>query len=107
MPKRIQRKRSKGWRMPSNTVYVGRPTKWGNPFNWVTIGSKAKAQLLYRKWLNNELSDSECKQYGVDREKGIEIAEMAKRELRGKDLTCWCSLDEPCHCEVLLEVGNK
>ncbi len=32
MPKRIQRKRSKGWRMPPNTVYVGRPTKWGNPW---------------------------------------------------------------------------
>ena len=30
--KRIQRKRVKGWKMPENTVYVGRPTKWGNPF---------------------------------------------------------------------------
>ena len=30
-PVRIQ-KRSKGWKMPENTVYVGRPTKWGNPF---------------------------------------------------------------------------
>ncbi len=30
-PKRIQRKRTKGWRMPANAVYVGRPTKWGNP----------------------------------------------------------------------------
>lgn len=32
MPKRIQRKRSKGWRMPAGAVYVGRGTKWGNPF---------------------------------------------------------------------------
>ncbi|MGV7636606.1 DUF4326 domain-containing protein, partial [Mycobacterium kansasii] len=31
-PKRIQRKRTKGWRMPEGAVYVGRPTKWGNPF---------------------------------------------------------------------------
>lgn len=31
-PKRIQRKRTPGWRMPHNTVYVGRPTKFGNPF---------------------------------------------------------------------------
>ena len=31
-PKRIQRRRTKGWRMPPNTVYVGRPTRWGNPF---------------------------------------------------------------------------
>lgn len=34
-PKRIQRKRTKGWRMPENTVYVGRPSKWGNPFKLV------------------------------------------------------------------------
>ena len=32
MPIRVQRKRTKGWRMPANTVYVGRPTKWGNPY---------------------------------------------------------------------------
>ena len=32
MPKRIQRKRTAGWRMPENTVYVGRPTRWGNPY---------------------------------------------------------------------------
>lgn len=33
-PKRVQRKRQPGWRMPPNTVYVGRPTKWGNPFDF-------------------------------------------------------------------------
>lgn len=32
MPERVQRKRTKGWKMPPDTVYVGRPTKWGNPF---------------------------------------------------------------------------
>lgn len=31
-PKRIQRKRTKGWRMPEGAVYVGRPSRWGNPF---------------------------------------------------------------------------
>ena len=33
--KRIQRKRTKGWRMPDNAVYVGRPSKWGNPLKLV------------------------------------------------------------------------
>lgn len=33
-PKRIQRKRTKGWRMPEGAVYVGRGSKWGNPFRW-------------------------------------------------------------------------
>lgn len=32
MPERIQRKRTAGWRMPEDAVYVGRPTRWGNPF---------------------------------------------------------------------------
>jgi hypothetical protein len=36
-PIRIQRKRTKGWKMPENTVYVGRGSKWGNPFS---IGKK-------------------------------------------------------------------
>lgn len=32
MPIRVQRCRTKGWRLPDNTLYVGRPTRWGNPF---------------------------------------------------------------------------
>lgn len=34
MPERIQRKRTKGWKMPPNTVNVTRPGKWGNPFDF-------------------------------------------------------------------------
>lgn len=29
-----------------------------------------------------------------------------KRELRGKDLACWCPLGQPCHADVLLELAN-
>lgn len=32
-PQRIQRKRTKGWRMPEGAVYVGRPSRWGNPWS--------------------------------------------------------------------------
>ena len=38
--KRIQRKRTKGWKMPENTKYVGRPTKWGNPFTYEKSGNR-------------------------------------------------------------------
>ena len=31
-PTRVWRKRTAGWRMPANTVYVGRGSRWGNPF---------------------------------------------------------------------------
>ena len=36
-PKRIQRSRSKGWKMPANAIYDGRPTVWGNPY---VVGSE-------------------------------------------------------------------
>ena len=85
MPKRIQRKRTKGWRMPPNTVYVGRGSKWGNPY----VGSKAVS--LYRAHIAM-LSQ--------------EILSMLE-ELRGKNLACWCSLDKPCHADILLEIANE
>lgn len=89
MPKRVQRKREKGWKMPENTVYVGRPTKWGNPY---PIGENFTAQqavnlfkLFAQKW---------------------DLAEDLG-ELKGKDLACWCKVGDPCHADVLLELANK
>ena len=41
-PKRIQRKRTKGWRMPEGAVYVGRGTKWGNPY---PVGGRKEGAL--------------------------------------------------------------
>ena len=44
MPKRIQRKRTRGWRAKAGALYVGRPTKWGNPF--FVIDSKTDRATL-------------------------------------------------------------
>lgn len=88
MPKRIQRKRIKGWRMPPNTVYVGRPTKWGNPFS-VREGEVNLVLRTYRAYID----------------KGFRRIAMY-HELRGKDLACWCPLDQPCHADILLELAN-
>jgi len=52
--KRIQRKRTKRWKMPKNTIYVGRPSKWGNPFFVKEIGS-IKAVLYYKECVLIEL----------------------------------------------------
>lgn|SRR5690606_5383944 len=90
-PKRIQRKRTKGWRMPANTVYVGRPTMWGNPFS--PSSDVVECIEAYRKGI-------ETGAWGITVEDVI-------RELRGKDLCCWCGLDQPCHADVLLELANK
>ena len=93
MPKRIQRSRSKGWRMPEGAVYVGRPTKWGNPYPVECFSSMEQILGLYRRFL-------------LETPIGIELAREARADLRGKDLACWCPLDQPCHADVLLEIAN-
>lgn len=95
-PKRIQRKRTKGWKMPPNTVYVGRPTKWGNPY-------------IITDWQPRERCIERLREHYVDPLLQRVIypnREMAIRELRGKDLACWCPLNQPCHADVLLEIAN-
>lgn len=87
--KRIQRKRTAGWHMPSNTVYVGRPTKFGNPFA-LSVWTRADAIREYETWLRDKLVDNP---HFLD-------------ELKGKDLACWCPLDEPCHADVILKLLN-
>jgi hypothetical protein len=76
--------------MPPGAVYVGRPTRWGNPFIVGPHCSAEDAAIRFRSWL---------------RTMPVLVAD-AKQELRGKDLACWCSLDGPCHADVWLEVVN-
>ena len=47
-PVRIQRKRTKGFRLPENTVCVSRPSKWGNPFIVGVHGDAQKCVDMYR-----------------------------------------------------------
>lgn len=84
--------------MPDGAVYVGRPTKWGNPYK---PGLGGNAML-------------ETKQQCVDAYRSmIRYAHRPARvdqiqaQLRGRDLVCWCPLDQPCHADVLLELANK
>ncbi len=78
--------------MPANTVYVGRPTKWGNPYRLEVFDGKREAVVAaFWRYLHHE--------------NGAELRN-AVRELRGKNLACWCPLDQPCHADVLLELAN-
>lgn len=87
-PQRIQRKRAPGWRMPPNTVSVTRPGKWGNPFTVAKYG-RLGAVAMYRQMMTGR---------GLLR---------VHHELRGKNLACFCPLDQPCHADVLLELANR
>jgi len=93
-PRRIQRKRTKGWRMPENTVSVCRPGKWGNPFH-VSNFTTAQACVNHYKWWLRERCD------------GMLVAKAARKELRGKNLACWCKEGDPCHADELLRVANS
>lgn len=116
-PRRIQRKRTRGWRMPEGAVYVGRPTRWGNPFvvdavlDWSRfptasqpsrVRDRATAAVLFRRWLNGEPAPRTG--FGPTGPPTSITARLA--ELRGRDLACWCPMDEPCHADVLLDLAN-
>ncbi|KUH38408.1 MULTISPECIES: DUF4326 domain-containing protein [Streptomyces] len=132
MAARIQRRRTKGWRAPAGAVYVGRGSRWGNAYilkntqvripgtdgsEWQQEGRSGKASgqrhaykhpdgsvtwhlvqdatpeqivELYRRWIEQQ----------------PDLVAAARRELAGRDLLCWCPLDQPCHADVLLELAN-
>lgn len=104
--------------MPDGAVYVGRPTKWGNPF---AVGDFGRLESL--SWFANTArgfwgpdaeptTDSDLDLiYSLHKDWlkriGGHPVEAARFELAGKDLACWCPLDEPCHADVLLEIANR
>jgi hypothetical protein len=89
---RIQRKRSKGWRLPEGAICVTRPGRWGNPHAVAACGGDA-AEAVRR--FRDEI------------EGNSDAIETIRRELRGKLLACWCRLDRPCHADVLAEIANQ
>ena len=92
-PKRIQRKRTKGWRMPPNTINVTRPSKYGNPFVVGRDGTAAECKEKYRILIETNIWSTPNR---------LDI----QKDLRGKNLACWCRMDMPCHSDVLLEIAN-
>ena len=98
-PVRVQRKRTKGWRMPKNTVSVCRPGKWGNPFKVGEWGTAAECVEKYEKCLFKWIDG---KPHLLTEDDAISLD-----ELRGKNLACFCRLDQPCHADVLLRLANE
>lgn len=76
--------------LPADAVYIGRPSKFGNPFNISTSRTREEAILMYREWIKTQ----------------PEIIESARKELKGKSLVCFCA-PKPCHGDVLMEIANQ
>ena len=102
MPRVLNKRMDK---IPPDAIYVGRPSKWGNPYNmkdWKIAGfiqyTREEVIELYRRYLTYH----------------PELVEACKTELKGKDLVCWCHTwdgkgDNPsfCHADILLELANQ
>ena len=81
---RVWNKREKG--VPANAIYVGRPSKWGNPYLIGRDGTRDEVIKKYEQWLAKS---------------GLDVT-----ELRGKDLVCWCK-PLACHADVLMKLANQ
>lgn len=82
--------------IPAGAVYIGRGSKWGNPFTSIqgrntkasfVVATREEAIEKYREWLKNQI-----------RSGSITKSDLA--ELYGKDLVCFCA-PKPCHGDVL------
>lgn len=128
-PKRIQRKRSKGWRMPDNTRYVGRGTVYGNPFivghdaaferPWVVYWSDAgpvhsthltleaarsAAVDCFDDWISQDTLDPNRWTPLLIAQHVRLKAALAAGYLNGLDLCCWCPPAHRCHADVLARI---
>ena len=81
--------------MPTDTIYVGRPSVWGNPY---VVG----AQLLSGETLSEKKAVALYRQHVLD----VFDLQTIRSRLGGRNLACWCPLDRPCHADVLLELAN-
>lgn len=113
-PTRIQRSRKYKQTSPNGLpiVYVGRPSKWGNPFKvvekdgyWYVIMDDRHRMIPFQ----DKVKALECcvdlyKAY-ISREHNRGTLNISS--LKGKNLSCWCSKDSPCHADVLIELAEK
>jgi Domain of unknown function (DUF4326) len=70
-------------------VYIGRPSKWGNPFEIGKDGTRYEVIEKYREYIKTAFTEEEI-----------------IKELKGKVLGCWCAPEE-CHGDVLAEIANR
>lgn len=122
-PIRIQRKRVKGWKKPEGCINVSRPSKYSNPYKlsgdmiygyaghrrtilnpWIfievvgAITANERLIKLFEDWVNgSEEHDIITCPYTI---------EDIKRELKGRNLMCFCKEGEICHADVLLKIAN-
>lgn len=103
MPKRIQRKRTAGWRLPDNTICATRPGRFANPYR---IGDHSFDVRNPEE--SFEITRENCLTLFCSyAEQRLQIEPTWLNPLAGKDLACWCKPEEKCHADVLLEMVRE
>lgn len=131
MPVRIQLRRTRGWRMPADTMKIDRTTKWGNPFIVEKVGMVDSGDrddegqpIIVGPWrciakdapafidgwyfaTKHEALQKSVDLYRLRLARDAALQNAALSELRWKNLACWCGEGEPCHGDELLQVANR
>ena len=106
-PQRIQLSRRKGWRLQDHSLAlnglparaVTRPGIYGNPHRVGRDGTAEECVAKYRADIETVLNGE------IGLHKAVIVALL--RDIRGKNLGCYCSPDAPCHADVLLDLANR
>ena len=110
--RRIQRRRTKGWRKPEGARYVGRGTRYGNPNQIAPVHNGYLVTHDNGSSVGTFASKREAHRFAVEAYRAHlnanpKLADRARRELAGRDLLCWCPEDMPCHADVLLALAAE
>lgn len=98
IPTRIRLSVGMGWRLPRNTVLVCAPSRWATPFK---VG-----HLHHGKPATRDFAVTLFAEALMVGDLGF-TPDAVRNGLRGRDVACWCRLDQPCHGDVLLAVANS
>lgn len=130
MPQRIQMSRQRPWRADHpDAVVVARPSRWGNPFK---VGARYLTRTYWHRAPSPDVmgrdEGSTYDSWGSDQQIVARVRDRAHAvelfrawvtyhddvwtperltPLTGRDLACWCPLDEPCHADVLLDLAKR
>jgi len=123
-PRRIQLKRTRGWRKPDDVVNVSRPGPWGNPFvpeagpgGWLlAVVGKARGDARVMD-IARKINEGGALAHraasvvmAVEAFRTLHDNELSRQSMRhhlqGKGVACWCKVGDPCHGDVVLEFAN-
>lgn len=106
-PKRIWRRRVKGWRRPDNCVIVDRTSRYGNPYRVQHVGRRWQ---VLTPWDVIEADDERhARQIACDLFSGMVLPFLDLEPLRGKDVACTCDPADglACHGDRLLRATRE